>query len=101
MADGLGASMDALVASVPPTDALPHLSLLLVECCKDASPDVRQSAFALVGDLAKHTQWAEERCCHWPGRRKIVYPFKSLTKSCNMDAMLSDIGCHNCWHDKL
>ena len=29
---------------------------LLVQCCQDPSADVRQSAFALVGDLSKACQ---------------------------------------------
>eukprot|EP00191_Tetraselmis_sp_GSL018_P017971 CAMPEP_0177587948 /NCGR_PEP_ID=MMETSP0419_2-20121207/5948_1 /TAXON_ID=582737 /ORGANISM="Tetraselmis sp., Strain GSL018" /LENGTH=732 /DNA_ID=CAMNT_0019078081 /DNA_START=462 /DNA_END=2658 /DNA_ORIENTATION=- len=53
LSEGLGPSMDALIASASESNGVPHLRLLLVECCKDASPDVRQSAFALAGDLAK------------------------------------------------
>jgi transportin-1 len=52
LAEGLGASMDALIAASPPGGS-PHLRLLLVECCRDKCPEIRQSAFALVGDLAK------------------------------------------------
>jgi len=46
MTEGMGPSMDVLVA--PST--LPRLLQL---CMRDEMPDVRQSAFALVGDLAK------------------------------------------------
>mmetsp|Transcript_9191 Transcript_9191/g.26329 ORF Transcript_9191/g.26329 Transcript_9191/m.26329 type:complete len:907 (-) Transcript_9191:548-3268(-) len=53
LAEGLGASMDALIAAVPPTADVPHLRVLLYECCKHSLPDVRQSSFALVGDMAK------------------------------------------------
>lgn len=46
IAEGIGASIESLVAGSPLPD-------LLVECCKDENPDIRQSAFALVGDLAR------------------------------------------------
>eukprot|EP00884_Botryococcus_braunii_P019984 jgi/Botrbrau1/666/Bobra.0161s0050.1 len=46
LAEGLGASVDKLVVMVPMND-------ILMQCCQDPSPDVRQSAFALVGDLAR------------------------------------------------
>eukprot|EP00741_Cyanophora_paradoxa_P008025 tig00001239_g7764.t1 len=46
LAEGLKAGIDPLVAKS-------NLTLLLFECAKDQAPDVRQSAFALVGDLAK------------------------------------------------
>ncbi|KAG2439212.1 hypothetical protein HXX76_004574 [Chlamydomonas incerta] len=45
MAQGLGASIESLVGSSP-------LVQMLTVCCWDTSADVRQSAFALVGDLA-------------------------------------------------
>lgn len=46
LADGLRASIDPLVAG----SALPSL---LLAACGSESTDVRQSAFALLGDLAK------------------------------------------------
>jgi len=46
LADGLGNGIEPLVANST-------LVRLLGECLKDRGPDVRQSAFALVGDLAK------------------------------------------------
>ncbi|CAL8464616.1 g4151 [Coccomyxa elongata] len=46
LAEGLGPAIEALVARS-------NLRNMLVQCCQDVSADVRQSAFALVGDLAK------------------------------------------------
>lgn len=46
LADGLRASIDPLVAGSP-------LPALLLTACADQCEDVRQSAFALLGDLAK------------------------------------------------
>lgn len=46
MAEGLGSSIESLVGQS-------HLRQLLLQCCQDTSPDVRQSAFALVGDLSR------------------------------------------------
>jgi transportin-1 len=46
LADGLRASIEPLVAGGP-------LPTLLLAACGDQSTDVRQSAFALLGDLAK------------------------------------------------
>lgn len=46
MAEGLGSSIESLVGQSP-------LRELLLQCCQDPSPDVRQSAFALVGDLSR------------------------------------------------
>lgn len=48
MADALRASLDPLAAA-----AGPQLPLMILESCRDTSADVRQSAFALVGDMAK------------------------------------------------
>ncbi|KAF5838766.1 ARM repeat-containing protein, partial [Dunaliella salina] len=48
LAEGLGPSIDPLVASSP-------LPQVILAACTDESPDLRQSGFALVGDLA--------RCC--------------------------------------
>lgn len=47
LAEGLGPSIESLVGGHANTLAL------LFECVKDTNPDVRQSAFALLGDLAK------------------------------------------------
>eukprot|EP00873_Tetraselmis_striata_P017576 jgi/Tetstr1/437840/TSEL_026480.t1 len=41
MSEGLGASMDALIASAP-AGGTPGLPLILVECCRDSCPEVRQ-----------------------------------------------------------
>ena len=49
LAEGLGAGLEALVGRS-------MLRPLLVQCCQDPSADVRQSAFALVGDLSKACQ---------------------------------------------
>jgi len=46
LAEGLGPSLEALVGRS-------LLRQLLLQCCQDPSADVRQSAFALVGDLSK------------------------------------------------
>ncbi|KAF6260222.1 ARM repeat-containing protein [Scenedesmus sp. NREL 46B-D3] len=48
IADGLRASVEPLVAA-----ASPALPALVLAACGDSASDVRQSAFALVGDLAK------------------------------------------------
>ncbi|EFJ40829.1 hypothetical protein VOLCADRAFT_107966 [Volvox carteri f. nagariensis] len=45
LAQGLRASIESLVAASP-------LVQMLLICCSDQSPDIRQSAFALIGDLA-------------------------------------------------
>ncbi|CAA2978901.1 transportin-1 isoform X2 [Olea europaea subsp. europaea] len=46
LAEGLGAGIESLVSQS-------NLRDLLLQCCMDDSPDVRQSAFALLGDLAR------------------------------------------------
>lgn len=46
LVEGLGAGVESLVGRSALRD-------VLLQCCTDASPDVRQSAFALVGDLAR------------------------------------------------
>jgi transportin-1 len=48
IADGLRASVEPLVAA-----ASPALPALVLAACGDSISDVRQSAFAFVGDLAK------------------------------------------------
>ncbi|GIL70967.1 hypothetical protein Vretifemale_1626 [Volvox reticuliferus] len=45
LAQALQSSIESLVAASP-------LVQMLMICCSDPSPDVRQSAFALIGDLA-------------------------------------------------
>ncbi|GLI64504.1 hypothetical protein VaNZ11_007770 [Volvox africanus] len=45
LAQALQASIESLVAASP-------LVQMLMLCCSDPSPDIRQSAFALIGDLA-------------------------------------------------
>ena len=39
--------------SIEPLVARSNLPLLLLHCMRDPQPDVRQSAYALVGDMAK------------------------------------------------
>ncbi|KAI4366286.1 hypothetical protein MLD38_022180 [Melastoma candidum] len=46
LAEGLGSMVENLVAQSKLKD-------LLLQCCTDDAPDVRQSAFALLGDLAR------------------------------------------------
>lgn len=46
MVEGLGAGVESLVARSA-------LGEVLTACCRDEAPDVRQSGFALVGDLAR------------------------------------------------
>ncbi|XP_070052918.1 transportin-1-like isoform X2 [Nicotiana tomentosiformis] len=46
LAEGLGSSIESLVSQS-------NLRDLLLQCCFNDAPDVRQSAFALLGDLAK------------------------------------------------
>eukprot|EP01006_Ploeotia_vitrea_P009564 TRINITY_DN2282_c0_g1_i1.p1 TRINITY_DN2282_c0_g1~~TRINITY_DN2282_c0_g1_i1.p1 ORF type:complete len:899 (-),score=92.25 TRINITY_DN2282_c0_g1_i1:1381-4077(-) len=47
MADGLGGAIEPFVSNSP-------ILQLLLECLKDESPGVRQSAFAILGDFAKN-----------------------------------------------
>lgn len=47
LCDGLRASAEPLVASTS------GLAAMLAAACSDEAPEVRQSAFALLGDLAK------------------------------------------------
>ncbi|KAL7237065.1 hypothetical protein ACSBR1_020190 [Camellia fascicularis] len=46
LAEGLGSGIESLVSQSSLRD-------LLLQCCMDDAPDVRQSAFALLGDLAR------------------------------------------------
>jgi len=46
MTEGMGSSIEVLVGKSP-------LPQMLLQCMRDSATDVRQSAFALVGDLAK------------------------------------------------
>jgi transportin-1 len=46
LAEGLGSSIESLVSRSDLRD-------LLLQCCADEAPDVRQSALALLGDLVK------------------------------------------------
>ncbi|CDY26790.1 BnaC09g09170D [Brassica napus] len=48
LAEGLGSGIESLVSQT-------NLRDLLLNCCMDEAPDVRQSAFALMGDLARST----------------------------------------------
>jgi len=51
--DLLAGLADGLRASVEPLVAASVLPVLLPAACADSTADVRQSAFALLGDLAK------------------------------------------------
>ncbi|XP_057500476.1 transportin-1-like [Actinidia eriantha] len=46
LAEGLGSGVESLVSQSSLRD-------ILLQCCMDDAPDVRQSAFALLGDLAR------------------------------------------------
>ncbi|KAL6963674.1 hypothetical protein U1Q18_034680 [Sarracenia purpurea var. burkii] len=46
LSEGLGSGIESLVSQSSLRD-------LLLQCCMDDAPDVRQSAFALLGDLAR------------------------------------------------
>ncbi|KAA8546130.1 hypothetical protein F0562_020976 [Nyssa sinensis] len=46
LAEGLGSGIESLVSQSSLRD-------LLLQCCLDDAPDIRQSAFALLGDLAR------------------------------------------------
>ncbi|VVA99326.1 unnamed protein product [Arabis nemorensis] len=46
LAEGLGSGIESLVSQS-------NLRDVLLKCCMDEAPDVRQSAFALMGDLAR------------------------------------------------
>ncbi|EFA85888.1 transportin [Heterostelium album PN500] len=46
LAEGVGTSIESLVTPS-------NLPLVLLECMRDHQPDVRQSAFALLGDMSK------------------------------------------------
>lgn len=46
LTEGLGVSIESLVGRSPLRD-------IVVRSCQDSDSDVRQSGFALVGDLAK------------------------------------------------
>ncbi|GFS34682.1 transportin 1 [Actinidia rufa] len=46
LAEGLGSGVESLVSQSSLRD-------ILLQCCMDDAPDIRQSAFALLGDLAR------------------------------------------------
>ena len=47
MSEALGPLTEPLAAGSP------LLAPLIAQCCQDSNPSIRQSAFALVGDLAQ------------------------------------------------
>ncbi len=51
VAEALGFRFEGVLSRAGPQPTA--LRDILLQCCQDASPDIRQSAFALVGDLAK------------------------------------------------
>jgi len=53
--DMISALCDALRVTIEPLIVSSKLIPLLIEVCKDQSPDYCQSAFALVGDIAKYS----------------------------------------------
>ncbi|KAK3000875.1 hypothetical protein RJ639_021105, partial [Escallonia herrerae] len=53
LAEGLGSGIESLVSQS-------NLRDLLLQCCMNDAPDVRQSAFALLGDLARNTPKLKE-----------------------------------------
>eukprot|EP01134_Creolimax_fragrantissima_P004304 CFRG4304T1 len=80
MTEGLGADLESLVANS-------HLMLLIIECMKDPVPEVRQSAFALLGDLTK--------AC-WPHVKphiQIILPIVSQ----NLDTNYISVCNNACW----
>ncbi|KNC79102.1 transportin-1 [Sphaeroforma arctica JP610] len=80
MAEGLGSDLESLVANS-------HLMLLIMECMKDPVPEVRQSAFALLGDLTK--------AC-WPHVKphiQVILPCVSQ----NLDTNYISVCNNACW----
>jgi len=62
--DLLSGLAEGLKADLEPLIGRSNLAPLLFECCKDRAPDVRQSAYALVGDLAKNCVLHLRPCIH-------------------------------------
>ncbi|PHT41931.1 Transportin-1 [Capsicum baccatum] len=84
LAEGLGGGVESLVSQS-------NLRDLLLQCCLDDAPDVRQSAFALLGDLA--------RVCPVHLRPRLVEFLDAATKQLNTSKLKETISVANnaCW----
>ncbi|CAN4107326.1 unnamed protein product [Withania somnifera] len=84
LAEGLGIGVESLVSQS-------NLRDLLLQCCLDDAPDVRQSAFALLGDLA--------RVCPVHLRPRLVEFLDAATKQLNTSKLKETISVANnaCW----
>nr|XP_016457808.1 PREDICTED: transportin-1-like [Nicotiana tabacum] len=84
LAEGLGTSFESLVSQG-------NLRDLLLQCCLDDAPDVRQSAFALLGDLA--------RVCSIHLRPRLAEFLDAATKQLDTSKLKETISVANnaCW----
>ncbi|XP_059314432.1 transportin-1 [Lycium ferocissimum] len=84
LAEGLGSGVESLVSQS-------NLGDLLLQCCLDDAPDVRQSAFALLGDLA--------RVCPVHLRPRLVEFLDAATNQLNTSKLKETISVANnaCW----
>ncbi|KAJ8572148.1 hypothetical protein K7X08_008659 [Anisodus acutangulus] len=84
LVEGLGSGVESLVSQN-------NLRDLLLQCCLDDAPDVRQSAFALLGDLA--------RVCPVHLRPRLVEFLDAATKQLNTSKLKETISVANnaCW----
>ncbi|OIT30302.1 PREDICTED: transportin-1-like [Nicotiana attenuata] len=84
LAEGLGTSIESLVSQG-------NLRDLLLQCCLDDAPDVRQSAFALLGDLA--------RVCSIHLRPRLAEFLDAATKQLDTSKLKETISVANnaCW----
>ncbi|KAL5561246.1 hypothetical protein UlMin_030993 [Ulmus minor] len=84
LAEGLGSGIESLVSKSNLTD-------LLLQCCMDDAPDVRQSAFALLGDFA--------RVCHVHLRPRLSEFLDIAAKQLNTPKLKETISIANnaCW----
>ncbi|KAK4378198.1 hypothetical protein RND71_000060 [Anisodus tanguticus] len=102
LAEGLGSGVESLSPDVPMLlfhalfsvfDRVSQNNLrdLLLQCCLDDAPDVRQSAFALLGDLA--------RVCPVHLRPRLVEFLDAATKQLNTSKLKETISVANnaCW----
>lgn len=85
LAEGLGSGVESLVSQS-------NLRDLLLQCCLDDAPDVRQSAFALLGDLA--------RVCPVHLRPRLVEFLDAATKQLQNTSKLKEtisVANNACW----
>uniref|UniRef100_A0A5B6Z443 Transportin-1 n=1 Tax=Davidia involucrata TaxID=16924 RepID=A0A5B6Z443_DAVIN len=84
LAEGLGSGIESLVSQNSLRD-------LLLQCCMDDAPDVRQSAFALLGDLA--------RVCHIHLRPRLSEFLDVAAKQLNTPKLKETVSVANnaCW----